>query len=265
MCIAWGALLVSVWMEGGELRLLLNFPAFILVVGGTIGAAMCSFKMREVRQFPEILKQAFDPVDYEIREVVDGLVRLAEKARRGGRLALENEARRIDDPFLRRGILLVADGAEPDLIRNLLTNEIHVSQIRRRVGQSIFMTLGGFAPTLGIIGTVLGLVHMLANLSDPVKMGPAIAGAFLATLYGVSIANLICIPIANKLRARGSEEHVAHEAMLEGLLSIQAGDNPRMVHERLSAFVAPLPRPAKRPATEVVVIQRAEKDANVAA
>lgn len=112
-------------------------------------------------------------------------------------------------------------------------------QARHRSGESIFITLGGFAPTLGIIGTVMGLIHMLANLSDPGKMGPLIAGAFIATLYGVSSANLIFLPIANKLRTRSSEEALAREVMLEGILSIQAGDNPRLVEEKLKAYLAP--------------------------
>ena len=167
------------------------------------------------------------------------MVRFAERARREGLLVLEEEARRIDDDFLQRGMRLAIDGTDPEMVREILSTEIHFLQARHKVGENIFTTLGGFAPTLGIIGTVMGLIHMLANLSDPAKMGPLIAGAFIATLYGVSSANLIFLPIGNKLKARSAEEVIVREVMVEGILSIQTGDNPRIVEEKLKAFLAP--------------------------
>ena len=131
------------------------------------------------------------------------------------------------------------DGIDPEYIREILSTEIHFLQTRHKVGESIFTTMGGFAPTLGIIGTVMGLIHMLANLSDPDKLGKAIAGAFIATLYGVSIANLIFLPIGNKLKARSAEEVLVREIIVEGILAVQAGDNPRIVEDKLKAFLAP--------------------------
>ncbi|HLI47752.1 MAG TPA: flagellar motor protein [Chthonomonas sp.] len=239
LVLAWGALLGALLMEGGELRVMINLPAALLVFGGTIGAAVISFRMNQIMEVPSILSIAFREKALELPDVIRQLVRLAEKARRDGLLSLEEESRRLHDPFLKRGLRLAIDGTDPELLRGVLETEIQLLQARHRAGESIFITLGGFAPTLGIIGTVMGLIHMLANLSDPGKMGPLIAGAFIATLYGVSSANLIFLPIANKLRMRSSEEALAREVMLEGILSIQAGDNPRLVEEKLKAYLAP--------------------------
>jgi chemotaxis protein MotA len=239
LVLAWGALLGALLMEGGELRVMINLPAALLVFGGTIGAAVISFRMNQIMEVPSILSIAFREKTLELPDVIRQLVRLAEKARRDGLLALEEESRRLHDPFLKRGLRLAIDGTDPELLRGVLETEIQLLQARHRAGESIFITLGGFAPTLGIIGTVMGLIHMLTNLSDPGKMGPLIAGAFIATLYGVSSANLIFLPIANKLRMRSSEEALAREVMLEGILSIQAGDNPRLVEEKLKAYLAP--------------------------
>jgi chemotaxis protein MotA len=239
MLLAWGALVGSLLMEGGELKALINIPAALLVFGGTLGAATISFKMNQITGLPGILAQAFRSKTYDVAEVIAIMVRFAERARREGLLVLEEDCRRIEDPFLQRGMRLAIDGTEPELVREILHTEIHFLQARHKVGENIFTTLGGFAPTLGIIGTVMGLIHMLANLSDPAKMGPLIAGAFIATLYGVSSANLLFLPIGNKLKARSAEEVVMREVMVEGILAIQSGDNPRIVEEKLKAFLAP--------------------------
>lgn len=239
LLLAWGALVGALLMEGGELRALINLPAALLVFGGTLGAGMMSYRMNQIMGLPGILRQAFQERTEDVADVIVLLVRLAERARREGLLVLEEEARRLDDAFLKKALQLAVDGTDPELVREILTTEIHFLQNRHKVGESIFTTLGGFAPTLGIIGTVMGLIHMLANLSDPGKMGPLIAGAFIATLYGVSSANLIFLPIGNKLRARSAEEVLMREVMVEGVLSIQAGDNPRIVEEKLKAFLAP--------------------------
>ncbi|HZO91287.1 MAG TPA: flagellar motor protein [Chthonomonadaceae bacterium] len=239
MALAWGALIGSLLMEGGEIKALINLPAALLVFGGTFGAATVSFKMSQIASLPGVLTQAFTAKTYDIAAIIQTMVRFAERARREGLLVLEEDARKLNDEFLQRGMRLAIDGTEPELVREILTTEIHFLQAQHRVGENIFTTLGGFAPTLGIIGTVMGLIHMLANLSDPAKMGPLIAGAFIATLYGVSSANLIFLPIGNKLKARSAEEIVVREIMVEGILAIQAGDNPRIVEEKLKAFLTP--------------------------
>ncbi|MCX6378684.1 MAG: MotA/TolQ/ExbB proton channel family protein [Armatimonadetes bacterium] len=170
------------------------------------------------------------------------VVRFADKARREGLLSLENDAKAMDVPLLKQGIFLVIDGTDPETIRDILSTDLHYQEMNFRAEESIFTTLGGFAPTLGIIGTVMGLIHMLAQLNDPGKMGPLIAGAFIATLYGVTSANLIFLPIAHKLRAIAGEEILLQEVILEGVLAIQAGNSPRLVEERLKSYVAPRQR-----------------------
>ena len=239
LLLAWGALVGSLLMEGGDPKALVNIPAALLVFGGTLGAATISFRLNQIMGIPDILRKAFTSKEEDVPATIAMLVRYAERARRDGLLVLEDEAGKVDDEFLKRGIRLAVDGTDPELVREILSTEIHFLQSRHKVGESIFTTMGGFAPTLGIIGTVMGLIHMLANLSDPGKMGPLIAGAFIATLYGVSSANLIFLPIGNKLKARSAEEVLVREVMIEGILAIQAGDNPRIVEDKLKAFLAP--------------------------
>jgi chemotaxis protein MotA len=239
LLLAWGALMISLIMEGGDPRALVNIPAFLLVFGGTLGAATVSFRLNQIMGIPDILRKAFTSKEIDVRATIAMLVQMAERARRDGLLTLEADAEKAGDEFLERGIRLAVDGTDPEMIREILSTEIHFLQSRHKVGESIFTTMGGFAPTLGIIGTVMGLIHMLTNLSDPGKMGPLIAGAFIATLYGVSSANLVFLPIGNKLKARSAEEVLVREIIIEGILAVQAGDNPRIVEDKLMAFVAP--------------------------
>lgn len=244
LLLAWGALVGSLVMEGGDPRALINIPAALLVFGGTLGAATVSFRLNQIMGIPDILRKAFTAKEQDVPATIAMLVGFAERARRDGLLTLEDEAMKADDEFLQRGIRLAVDGTDPELVRDILTTEIYFLQTRHKTGESIFTTMGGFAPTLGIIGTVMGLIHMLANLSDPGKMGPLIAGAFIATLYGVSSANLIFLPIGNKLKARSADEVLVREVIIEGILAIQAGDNPRIVEDKLKAFIAPTLRHA---------------------
>ena len=242
LVLAWGAFFGSVIMEGGNVSSFMNPPAIVLVFGGTIGATLMSFPLTQIKKLPQIIKNAFMGADPDVAKVIQTLVHFAERARREGLLALEDEAKAIDDAFLQKGIQLAVDGTDPELVRTILETEVAYVQERHAVGANIFATAGGFAPTLGVIGTVAGLVHMLANLSDPGSMGPSIASAFIATLLGVSSANLIFLPIAGKLKNRSAGEVLVREIMMEGILSIQAGDNPRVVEEKLKAFLAPAQR-----------------------
>lgn len=240
--IAWGAFFGSIALEGGDVKAFLNVSAIVLVFGGTFGATMMSFPLDAMMKLPQITKNAFMGGAMDLGKTIQLLVMFAERARREGLLALEEQARDIDDPFLQKGVQLAVDGTDPELVRAILETEIAYVQERHALGANIFATMGGFAPTLGVIGTVAGLVHMLANLSDPGAMGPAIASAFIATLFGVSSANLVYLPLANKLKSKSSVEILLREIMLEGILSIQAGDNPRVVEEKLKAFLDPAAR-----------------------
>lgn len=244
MILAWGAFFGAIIMEGGDLKMMLNPSAMLLVFGGTLGASMMSFPLSTLMGLPTIVKHAFVGKHENVAEVIKTLVGFAERARREGLLALEDEAKDIDDPFLKKGIQLAIDGTDPELVRDIMQTDIAFLGTRHHAGASMFATMGGFAPTLGVIGTVAGLVHMLANLSDPGSMGPSIAAAFIATLYGVSSANLIFLPLSNKLKHVNQEELQVREIEMEGILSIQSGDNPRIVEEKLKAFLSPKLRTA---------------------
>jgi len=239
LLLAWGALLTALFMEGGKVKDLVNPSAFVLVFGGTIGATIISFSMKHILGLPAVVRNAFFCKEIEPAEIIRLMTELARKARRDGILALEEEARQVDNKFLQLGIQLVVDGTPSEVIREILETEISSMEERHKAGETIFATMGGFAPTLGIIGTVMGLIHMLASLDEPGRMGPAIAAAFIATLYGVALANLVFLPLGAKLKARTAEEAMSYEMIIEGILSLQAGDNPRMVEAKMLSYLPP--------------------------
>jgi len=203
--------------------------------------------MKQLSGIPVILRNAFFSKDTDPAQIITIMVDFARKARKEGILTLEEESRSLDNKFLQTGIRLVVDGTPSEMVREILETEIVSLQERHKVGQNIFNTMGGFSPTLGIIGTVMGLIHMLSSLNQPGKMGPAIATAFVATLYGVAFANLIFLPIGTKLKSRTSEEIIAYDMIVEGILSIQAGDNPRMVESKMLAYLPPKLRESLNP------------------
>lgn len=256
LLIAWGALLVALVLEGGNLGELFNLPAFVIVVFGTLGATIVSTSMRTIGSILSVLKCTLRGGTVDLPQAIDVMVEFARRARREGILALEQAAQEIDNKFLRKGIELVVDGTPSVVVREILETEVVAMQERHKVGETVFTTLGGFSPTLGIIGTVMGLISMLAKLSEPGKMGHAIAAAFIATLYGVALANLLYLPVASKLKSRTAEEVVAYEMLIEGVLSLQAGENPRMVEARMMAFLPPKLRAQREKATIVVHEER---------
>ena len=239
LLVAWGALVTALFMEGGRIGDLANPSAFVIVVGGTLGATTVAFSVRHLSNLPMIVRNAFFTQETDLAQIIRLVVEFARKARREGILTLEEDARTLDNKFLQTGIQLVVDGTPSEMVREILETEIVALQERHKIGQNIFNTMGGFAPTLGIIGTVMGLIHMLSSLSQPGKMGPAIAAAFIATLYGVAFANLVFLPIGTKLKSRTTEEIIAYDMIVEGILSIQAGDNPRMVESKMLAYLPP--------------------------
>jgi len=234
----------SMILEGGNPAALISPSAMLLVFGGTFGVAMAGGLMKDSTGFIGVLKSGLLAKPKSADSAITQVVTFAEKARHDGLLALEASMKDIEDPFLRKGIGLAVDGTDPDELREILENEIASLKNRHKAGAKFFENMGGFAPTLGIIGTVLGLVHVLQNLSQPSKLGPLIAGAFIATLWGVMSANVMWLPLANRLK-RVSEIEVHHaELVLEGVLSIQAGANPRVIEERLLAHFPPKEREA---------------------
>lgn len=239
LIMAWASVISLIYIEGGSLASLLNFGAFVLVVGGTTGATIIGFSQEDIFAIPQIIKNAFFSKAVQTDKTIQLMVDLSRTVRKEGLLSLERLSESIKDVFFKKAIQIVVDGLDADQVRSILETDLELLESRHKRGQKIFATMGGFAPTLGIIGTVLGLVHMLANISSPDTMGPAIAAAFIATLYGVSTANLLYLPIGNKLKRRSEEELLERQIILEGILSIQAGDNPRILEEKLLAFLPP--------------------------
>lgn len=242
LVIGIGALLLSVILEGGHIASLFSVPAFVMIAGGTIGATAIGFTVEELKTVPTLMRIAFKDEKHDVSSLIATLVSFAEKARREGLLALEEDLNGIEDKFLKKGMQLVIDGTDAELVRSIMETELAFIQERHHKGASIFDAAGGYAPTMGIIGTVMGLVHVLGNLSDTESLGPAIATAFLATLYGIFSANILFLPIAGKLKNRSAHQVLVYEVTLEGILSVQAGDNPRIVEEKLEAFLAPTKR-----------------------
>ena len=249
LLIAIVALVGTVLLEGGELKAFLSPSAMLIVFGGTIGAVTIAFPGKVVMGLPMLIKQAFTHKVPDTVATSQTLMRLAERARREGLLALEEELESIKDGLLRRGVMLVVDGTDPELVQGVLDTEISVRDKEHESGAALLEAMGGFAPTMGIIGTVMGLVHVLANLSDPSGLGEAISVAFIATFYGVASANLLWLPLGTKLKKQRESERAVEEMILEGLASVQAGENPRVMQERLEPYL-PKRRKAKAEGTE---------------
>lgn len=251
LIIAFGAIILAGWVGGTDPHIVFGrWDALLLIIGGTIGATLTSFPMRIFLQgFIGGFKTVFTEPQYHERDVIATLVSFAEKARREGLLALENEAAELDDEFMRKGIQLVIDGRDTDVIRKVLETEVSHVQEKGGKAEAVFSNLGGYSPTLGIIGTVLGLIGMLRGLASAANssnvagsIGVATAQAFVATFFGIMFANLLWLPMANKIKERYGQLLLLREIMIEGILSIQAGDNPRLLEERLHAFLDPADR-----------------------
>jgi chemotaxis protein MotA len=240
--VAFAGLAAGALMEGASPTAFLNIPALLIVLGGTFGATFAGTNIEKIKLIPSLYKKAVGAEKPDMAAQLDLLVGFAERARREGLLALDEEVGLLDDRFTRKGLQLVVDGTDPELVREILDNEIDGMVARHQSAVSSFEKAGGFAPTMGILGTVMGLVHVLENLAAPSTLGPAISGAFIATLYGVGSANVIFLPTANKLKSLSAEEIELRSMTLEGILSIQAGDNPRVVADKLLSFIPPSDR-----------------------
>lgn len=240
--VATVGILMSGIMGGTSPAAFIDIPALLIVLGGTFGVTMASCGMPAMKRLPQLYKLVFGPPEIDLNARVQQLVSFADQARREGLLALDGVTAEIEDDFTRKGLQLVVDGSDPELVREVLEAEIDGMMARHGEGAAPFEKAGGFAPTMGIIGTVMGLVHVLANLSAPATLGPAISSAFIATLMGVGSANVIYLPIANRLKALSKAEVELRTLTLEGILSVQAGDNPRVVAEKLGSFVPPAER-----------------------
>ncbi len=236
-----GLLAASMTMGVG-LEAFYDLPSILVVCGGTACATMINYPLRDCLNTASILKNAFITRPITIGEIVTGFTVFSAKARKEGLLSLENDIKNIKDPFLQKGLQLTVDGLEPQAITEILETDIAFQESRHRLGADIFQTMGNFAPAFGMIGTLIGLIAMLRHLDDPTNIGPAMSLALVTTFYGAILSNMIFVPIAGKLRARSQDETRGKELILQGILSLCRGDNPRIIEQKLHAFLPPAAR-----------------------
>src|SRR3954469_14996606 len=239
LVVAIVGLYLGATMEGSNPMAILSPSAMSIVLGGTLGAVIIGTSFASITNIPKMYMKAFNPDIADLNAKVKELVGYAESARRDGLLALDEVTSSIEDPFTKKGLQLVVDGTDPDLVADILHSEVAAMKKRHAIMSSPFDKAGGYAPTMGIIGTVFGLIHVLAHLDQPATLGPSISSAFIATLIGVASANVIYLPIGTRLKGLSGDEVHARNLIIEGILSIQAGDNPRVVQEKLMTFVPP--------------------------
>lgn len=237
--MALGAIFLSMILEGGSPASIILIPPIVLVIFGTLGAGMAGGLLKDTIGLGKLLQRTLMSKITPPDALVDAVVKLADRARREGLLALEDAVRAVENPFLRRGLELAVDGTDPEELREIMEAEVEAKRKQDQVGAKIFADMGGFAPTIGIIGTVIGLVHVLENLGDPGKLGHLIAGAFVATLWGVMTANVVWLPLANRLKRLSGLEAAQMELAIEGVIAIQAGANPRLVAQKLRSLLPP--------------------------
>lgn len=241
--IAFGCLVVAFMMEGGSLGGLFSPSALVIILGGIFGALTVSFGISTVlKQLPSGFGKSLSSAHHDPSKVIELFLTFSEKARREGLLSLETDLEselsgKEYDPLIKRGLSLVVDGIDNSAIEKIFETEIEEFEEREKNRIIVFEQAGGFSPTMGIIGTVLGLISVLSRLAEPEKLGESIAVAFVATLYGISFANIVFLPVANKLKAILKTEMAEKKLILQGLLSIQAGDNPRVLKEKLMCYM----------------------------
>jgi chemotaxis protein MotA len=238
--------IMSILTNQGNLASYVNLPSALMVIGGSFSAIMVSNPLSRVLGIMRYVNLTMQVPQWEEERIISGLVNFSEKARREGLLALEDDLEEVEDDFMRKGIQLVVDGTDPDIIKSILYNELNQIQERHATGIKIFDDWGKFSPAFGMIGTLAGLIAMLANLEDKSTVGTGMSLALITTMYGALMANLLFIPIKNKLEDRDKDETLVKEIMIEGILSIQSGDNPRILEEKLLSFLPPIRRDAVR-------------------
>ncbi len=233
------ALMVGAITMGGSMLLFVDVPSVLIVGGGTLGAAMINYPLPDILKVVKVVRNAFFHKPVTSTEVIANFVNLASIARREGILALETTTNEMKDEFMKKGMMLSVDGLEPSAIKDILDTEIIAIQERHKLGAEIFTSLGTFAPALGMIGTLIGLVQMLKTMDDPSTIGPAMAVALLTTFYGAILANILFLPIAGKLKNRSGAEVLVKELITEGIISIAKGENPRVIEQKLNAYLPP--------------------------
>jgi chemotaxis protein MotA len=237
-------ILMSILTSGGGMGSYIDIPSIFMVIGGSFAALMVGSPLQRVLGMMKYVNHALNVPNWGEEGIISTLVNFSEKARREGLLALEDDLEEVEQEFMKKGIQLVVDGTDPEIIKNLLYNELNQIQERHQDGIKLFDDWGKFAPAFGMIGTLAGLIAMLANLNDPDAIGSGMALALITTMYGAIFANLVLVPIKNKLEGRDKGETLVKEIMIEGILSIQSGDNPRILEVKLLSYLPPVRREA---------------------
>ena len=236
LVLGFGAVIGGQVLEGGHISAILQPTAFIIVAGGTSGATLVSFPLGQLLQALKDIRKAVFPEKASHETIIKDMIGYAAKARKNGLISLEQEAQSIKDNFTKKGVSLVVYGIDPQKLRETLEIELSAYEEHAKGSAEVFEAAGGFAPTIGIIGAVLGLIHVMSNLADSSSLGAGIAVAFVATIYGLMIANLICLPLGTKIKHRVKEELLRKEMVIEGLISIQNGENPHFIEQRLRSY-----------------------------
>jgi chemotaxis protein MotA len=235
--IAVGAIVAGQALEGGHIGSILQGTAFIIVIGGTVGAVMLNYPMPIFLKALKSLGMVFGKVHVDQKGIIAKVVELSNVSRKQGLLALEGQIKSLSDPLMAKGVQLVVDGTEPTKIREILEVEVGMFEEEYTMAGKVYESFGGYSPTVGILGAVLGLIHVMENLADPSKLGSGIAVAFVATVYGVGAANLFFLPMGGKIKMKTKELIVGKMMVIEGLISVAQGENPRMIEEKLSGFL----------------------------
>jgi len=235
--LALAAILVGQVLEGGHVGSLVQPTAFLIVIGGTLGAVMLQSSLRVFRTGMQMVRWVFVPPTLDYAALIAQVVSWSHVARKEGLLSLESQIPAIEDPFIQKGLQLLIDGVEPERLREVLEVEIDCWESQMKQGARIWEAAGGYAPTIGILGAVMGLIHVMGNLADPSQLGSGIAVAFVATIYGVASANLVLLPVASKLKSIALRQSRYREMLLEGILSIAEGENPRSIELKLQGFM----------------------------
>ncbi|MEW5766754.1 MAG: MotA/TolQ/ExbB proton channel family protein [bacterium] len=239
------AMVVIGILLGGSLTQFIDYPSMAITIGGTIGAVTMAFPLSNMINLISVTLKAVMPYSSNPTDIIKTFVTFAEKARRDGLLALESDVGNLTDSFMRKGLQLVVDGTDPAVIRTVMETDLAGMEARHATCTSIYKMMGSLAPAFGMMGTLIGLINMLAHMDDPSTIGPSMALALITTMYGFMIANMFCIPMGNKLAVYSSREAGDRILMIEGMMGIQAGDNPRVLEEKLKSFLAPAQRGAE--------------------
>jgi len=234
-----GGLVIASILMGGSGTWFINYPSMMIVIGGTMGATLLAYPLSDVRSVFGVVKNVFLHRSPSTGNLTELLVDFAKKARQEGILSFESQLESLEDTFLVKGLRMAIDGMESNSIEDILTTEIVYLEERHRLGAEIFTTMGTFAPAVGMLGTIIGLVQMLMQMDDPSNIGAPMAVALLTTFYGTVLANLLFIPIAGKLKIRSKQELLLKQMVIEGVISMQSGDNHRVVEQKLNAFISP--------------------------